>query len=90
MKEIHIKVTNFLVNYLKSEGFYKEEINLNNNCSFKNDLGLDSLDFSSMILDLEKEFNIVFPNDLIESSLCENFDGLVNEITKFLFAEGYE
>lgn len=39
---------------------------INNNANLKSDYGLDSLDFVNIIMVLEKEFDIILPDDKIE------------------------
>ncbi len=56
---------------LKIRGFIKyklgiEESAITDNASFYGDLDVDSLDFCELIVDIEKEFNIVIPDDVYE------------------------
>jgi acyl carrier protein len=41
----------------------KEEKEITPQTSFKNDLGTDSLDMVELVMEFEKEFNIVIPDD---------------------------
>jgi acyl carrier protein len=43
-----------------------EESEVNNEASFTNDLGADSLDTVELIMEFEKEFNIAIPDDQAE------------------------
>ncbi|MEA2043245.1 MAG: acyl carrier protein [Bacteroidota bacterium] len=44
-----------------------EEDEVNNEASFTDDLGADSLDTVELIMEFEKEFNIAIPDDKAES-----------------------
>lgn len=44
-----------------------EESEVNNEASFTNDLGADSLDTVELIMEFEKEFNIAIPDDQAEN-----------------------
>lgn len=44
-----------------------EESEVNNEASFTNDLGADSLDTVELIMEFEKEFNISIPDDKAEN-----------------------
>jgi acyl carrier protein len=41
-----------------------EEVELTNDAHFMNDLGADSLDCVELVMDLEKEFSILIPDDI--------------------------
>ncbi|MBC7382796.1 MAG: acyl carrier protein [Bacteroidia bacterium] len=43
-----------------------EESEINDEASFTNDLGADSLDTVELIMEFEKEFNIAIPDDQAE------------------------
>ena len=43
-----------------------DESEVNNEASFTNDLGADSLDTVELIMEFEKEFNIAIPDDEAE------------------------
>ena len=43
-----------------------EESEINDDASFTNDLGADSLDTVELIMEFEKEFNIAIPDDQAE------------------------
>ena len=43
-----------------------EEAEVNNEASFTNDLGADSLDTVELIMEFEKQFNISIPDDKAE------------------------
>jgi acyl carrier protein len=43
-----------------------EEAEINDEASFTNDLGADSLDTVELIMEFEKEFNIAIPDDQAE------------------------
>ena len=43
-----------------------DESEVNNEASFTNDLGADSLDTVELIMEFEKEFNIAIPDDQAE------------------------
>jgi len=58
-QEIETKVTEILMNKL---GISETEINFE---STLKDLGADTLDAFEIILELEKEFGITFPDDII-------------------------
>ena len=44
-----------------------EESEINDDASFTNDLGADSLDTVELIMEFEKEFNIAIPDDQAEN-----------------------
>jgi len=44
-----------------------EESEINDEASFTNDLGADSLDTVELIMEFEKEFNIAIPDDQAET-----------------------
>lgn len=62
MSEIASKVTQIIVDKLGVE-----ETEINNDASFTNDLGADSLDTVELIMEFEKEFNISIPDDQAEN-----------------------
>ncbi|MDW3194723.1 MAG: acyl carrier protein [Cytophagales bacterium] len=62
MSEIASKVTQIIVDKLGVE-----ETEINNEASFTNDLGADSLDTVELIMEFEKEFNISIPDDQAEN-----------------------
>ena len=61
MSEIKTKVISIIVDKLGVE-----ESEVNNEASFTNDLGADSLDTVELIMEFEKEFNIAIPDDQAE------------------------
>jgi acyl carrier protein len=61
MSEIKTKVVSIIVDKLGVE-----ESEVNNEASFTNDLGADSLDTVELIMEFEKEFNIAIPDDQAE------------------------
>lgn len=61
MSEIAAKVKAIIVDKLGVE-----ESEINNEASFTNDLGADSLDTVELIMEFEKEFNISIPDDQAE------------------------
>jgi len=61
MSEIAEKVKAIIVDKLGVE-----ESEVNNEASFTNDLGADSLDTVELIMEFEKEFNISIPDDQAE------------------------
>ena len=61
MSEITTKVKSIIVDKL---GVDANEVN--NDSSFTNDLGADSLDTVELIMEFEKEFNIAIPDDQAE------------------------
>ena len=61
MSEITAKVKSIIVDKL---GVDANEVN--NDSSFTNDLGADSLDTVELIMEFEKEFNIAIPDDQAE------------------------
>lgn len=61
-KDIENRVNNILVDKL---GIDKEEITYAS--SFTNDLGADSLDMVELMMEMEKEFNIVLPDEVWEN-----------------------
>ena len=61
MSEITAKVKSIIVDKL---GVDEKEVN--NDSSFTNDLGADSLDTVELIMEFEKEFNIAIPDDQAE------------------------
>jgi len=61
MSEITTKVKSIIVDKL---GVDEKEVN--NESSFTNDLGADSLDTVELIMEFEKEFNIAIPDDQAE------------------------
>ena len=60
--EIKTKVISIIVDKLGVE-----ESEVNNEASFTNDLGADSLDTVELIMEFEKEFNIAIPDDQAEN-----------------------
>jgi acyl carrier protein len=44
-----------------------EDLTLTENLSFRNDLGIDSLDFCEVIWEVEKKFKVSIPDEEIES-----------------------
>lgn len=62
MSEIEQKVTQIIIDKLGVE-----ESEINNEASFTNDLGADSLDTVELIMEFEKEFNISIPDDQAEN-----------------------
>ena len=61
MSEIKTKVISIIVDKLGVE-----ESEVNNEASFTNDLGADSLDTVELSMEFEKEFNIAIPDDQAE------------------------
>lgn len=61
MSEVKEKVIAIIVDKLGVE-----ESEINNEASFTNDLGADSLDTVELIMEFEKEFNIAIPDDQAE------------------------
>ncbi len=61
MSEVKEKVVAIIVDKLGVE-----ESEINNEASFTNDLGADSLDTVELIMEFEKEFNIAIPDDQAE------------------------
>jgi acyl carrier protein len=62
MSDIKSKVISIIVDKLGVE-----ESEVNNEASFTNDLGADSLDTVELIMEFEKEFNIAIPDDQAEN-----------------------
>lgn len=62
MSEIAQKVTQIIIDKLGVE-----ESEINDEASFTNDLGADSLDTVELIMEFEKEFNISIPDDQAEN-----------------------
>ncbi len=62
MSDIKSKVVSIIVDKLGVE-----ESEVNNDASFTNDLGADSLDTVELIMEFEKEFNIAIPDEQAES-----------------------
>ena len=56
-----------------------EETEINDEASFTNDLGADSLDTVELIMEFEKEFNIAIPDDQAEN--IQTVGDAVNYIT---------
>lgn len=61
MAEVKEKVIAIIVDKLGVD-----ESEINNEASFTNDLGADSLDTVELIMEFEKEFNIAIPDDQAE------------------------
>ncbi|MFI5162121.1 MAG: acyl carrier protein [Sphingobacteriales bacterium] len=61
MNDINLKIRQFIKDKLGVE-----ESAIKNNASFYGDLDVDSLDFCELIVDIEKEFDIVIPDDVYE------------------------
>lgn len=61
MSDIKSRVISIIVDKLGVE-----ESEVNNEASFTNDLGADSLDTVELIMEFEKEFNIAIPDDQAE------------------------
>jgi len=62
MSDVNSKVVSIIVDKLGVE-----EGEVNNEASFTNDLGADSLDTVELIMEFEKEFNIAIPDDRAEN-----------------------
>ena len=62
MSDIATRVKKIIVDKLGVE-----EAEVNNEASFTNDLGADSLDTVELIMEFEKEFNISIPDDQAEN-----------------------
>jgi len=62
MSEIRSKVIAIIVDKLNVE-----ETEVNDNASFTNDLGADSLDTVELIMEFEKQFAISIPDDKAET-----------------------
>ena len=62
MSDVSSKVVSIIVDKLGVE-----ESEVNNEASFTNDLGADSLDTVELIMEFEKEFNIAIPDDQAEN-----------------------
>ena len=62
MSDIKTRVVSIIVDKLGVE-----ESEVNNEASFTNDLGADSLDTVELIMEFEKEFNIAIPDDQAEN-----------------------
>ncbi len=62
MSDIKTRVVAIIVDKLGVE-----ESEVNNEASFTNDLGADSLDTVELIMEFEKEFNIAIPDDKAEN-----------------------
>ena len=62
MSDVSSKVVSIIVDKLGVE-----ESEVNNEASFTNDLGADSLDTVELIMEFEKEFNIAIPDDRAEN-----------------------
>ena len=62
MSDVKSKVVSIIVDKLGVE-----ESEVNNEASFTNDLGADSLDTVELIMEFEKEFNIAIPDDQAEN-----------------------
>ncbi|MCF8254973.1 MAG: acyl carrier protein [Bacteroidia bacterium] len=61
MSDIRGRVKNIIMDKLGVE-----ESEINDEASFTNDLGADSLDTVELIMEFEKEFNIAIPDDQAE------------------------
>ncbi|MCG9879474.1 MAG: acyl carrier protein [Bacteroidia bacterium] len=61
MSDIKGRVKNIIMDKLGVE-----ESEINDDASFTNDLGADSLDTVELIMEFEKEFNIAIPDDQAE------------------------
>ncbi len=61
MSEIKERVRSIIMDKLGVE-----ESEINDEASFTNDLGADSLDTVELIMEFEKEFNIAIPDDQAE------------------------
>lgn len=64
------------------------ELNPENDTSLL-DLSFDSLMFVNLIIEIEHEFNIVFPDNQLNIDLLKSFNGFANLIDK-LIEEGRE
>ena len=62
MSDVKSKVVSIIVDKLGVE-----EGEVNNEASFTNDLGADSLDTVELIMEFEKEFDIQIPDDQAEN-----------------------
>lgn len=53
--------------------------------SYENDYGMDSLDFIEMIMDIEKEYNISIPDDVVwrMDTVAETIDYLHRQLNDY-------
>ena len=75
MNDINLKIRQIITDRLGVD-----ESVLTNNTDFYDDLGVDSLDFCEVIVDIEKTFNVIIPDEM-----CVKFKtlgSLVNYITR--------
>ncbi|HZY36566.1 MAG TPA: acyl carrier protein [Mucilaginibacter sp.] len=75
MNEIRTKITRILVDRLAID-----EDGLQDNVKFYYDLGVDSLDFYEVIVDIEKAFNITIPDE--DAERLDTLGALVAYIEK--------
>lgn len=76
--EIAGKIINIIANQAK-----KDKASIASETTF-DDLGLDSLDEAEIIMDIEEEFSIEFPEDVAikiknVGELCDSVEGLVKK-----------
>ena len=65
---------------LVAENLGVEESKITENCSFKEDLGADSLDLFEMVMGLEEEFEIEIPTEDLEQIVT------VGDVVKYIEA----
>jgi acyl carrier protein len=61
MNDINLKIHQIIGDKLGLDGAI-----IKNDARFYDDLGIDSLDFCEVIVDVEREFNISIPDDVYE------------------------
>lgn len=82
-KEIEIKLNKVLEKWSDELGF--EKTSITDKANLKMDLGFDSLDEAELLADIEKEFDIHIPDDILTgdlgtvSNLCDIIEKLKNE-----------
>ena len=77
MKDLEKKITLIISDYLQVE-----ERELIATANFTDDLGADSLDIVDLLVELEKEFNIIIPDE--EAAGLNTVGDLMNYITNAL------
>jgi acyl carrier protein len=75
MNEITLKISQFIKDKLDVDAS-----EITNSASFYDDLGVDSLDFCELIVDIEKEFDITIPDEVYGK--FKTVGALVNYVAK--------
>ncbi len=74
-KDVNNKVTNIINNYLD------EAINIYDNFQ---EVGLNSISFIKIVVEIEKEFDIVFENEYLDMALFKDAETLIKYVERMI------